>query len=382
MAIEIDGVTLSDIPEGVLDTHPYWVIMDITVISSGDRTRLLVASSSEIGLMTASVGNQLGATIFDDFIVSFDPTFRQFMYDATSDGWTEITSSKATAMDGVYAMFAHLNDLSDGKKYRTVWANHDIRLITSIDLSTGAMTFSEDIWFGDSTIAQEEAYAVPGAWLKSMGDQIRRVAKAYNRHTYKEFLSLLDEHIDGGLTEDEALIQRFSNGKIHFENGSITTLENSEVTSITAYQYAEFTNFTGANFANVTEIESYAFVRCANLRNIDFPNVSTIGNGAFNNSGVVKADLPKASSIGLIAFAGCSNLETVILRNTEAVCGIPNKYIFRYTPIWPDAEGVEATGYIYVPSALLDAYKADTYWSTYAAQFRAIEDYPDICGTT
>ena len=32
-------------------------------------------------------------------------------------------------------------------------------------------------------------------------------------------------------------------------------------------------------------------------------------------------------------------------------------------------------GYIYVPFALIEQYKAATNWSTYAAQFRALEDY-------
>ena len=38
-------------------------------------------------------------------------------------------------------------------------------------------------------------------------------------------------------------------------------------------------------------------------------------------------------------------------------------------------------GYIYVPAALVDSYKVATNWSTYAAQFRALEDYT-VDGTT
>jgi hypothetical protein len=30
---------------------------------------------------------------------------------------------------------------------------------------------------------------------------------------------------------------------------------------------------------------------------------------------------------------------------------------------------------------LVDSYKTATNWSKYATQIRAIEDYPDICGT-
>jgi hypothetical protein len=38
----------------------------------------------------------------------------------------------------------------------------------------------------------------------------------------------------------------------------------------------------------------------------------------------------------------------------------------------------DGTGYIYVPSALVETYKTASNWVTYAAQIRAIEDYPEI----
>ena len=43
--------------------------------------------------------------------------------------------------------------------------------------------------------------------------------------------------------------------------------------------------------------------------------------------------------------------------------------VFKNTPI------ASGTGYIYVPRALVDSYKVATNWATYAAQFRALEDY-------
>ena len=52
-----------------------------------------------------------------------------------------------------------------------------------------------------------------------------------------------------------------------------------------------------------------------------------------------------------------------------------NTNAFSNTPI------KSGNGYIYVPAALVDSYKADSKWSTYANQIRAIEEYPEICGT-
>ena len=80
------------------------------------------------------------------------------------------------------------------------------------------------------------------------------------------------------------------------------------------------------------------------------------------------------TSIAATAFDTCSALTTVILRKNQ-VCTLANVSAFNSTPI------KSGTGYVYVPSALVDSYKTATNWSTYAAQIRAIEDYPDICGT-
>lgn len=74
-------------------------------------------------------------------------------------------------------------------------------------------------------------------------------------------------------------------------------------------------------------------------------------------------------------FYECQVLETVIIRTSE-ICVLDSYMAFTGTPI------ESGTGYIYVPSALVDSYKAATNWTTYADQIRAIEDYPDICGGT
>lgn len=101
----------------------------------------------------------------------------------------------------------------------------------------------------------------------------------------------------------------------------------------------------------ITNVGAYAFHKCTSLVEVDLPNVSTIADNGFNN---------------------CSALVTLIVRST-AVCALKTN-VFLSTPI------ANGTGYIYVPRALVDSYKAATNWSVYASQIRAIEDYPDICG--
>ena len=124
----------------------------------------------------------------------------------------------------------------------------------------------------------------------------------------------------------------------------------------------------------VTSIGNYAFQSCSALTTADFPAATSIGNDAFTSCRkMTKADFPAATSIGNSAFESCAALKTLILRSgTMATLG--NTNAFYETPI------SSGTGYIYVPAALVDSYKADGKWSTYANKIRAIEDYPEICG--
>ena len=57
------------------------------------------------------------------------------------------------------------------------------------------------------------------------------------------------------------------------------------------------------------------------------------------------------------------------MRSTE-ICTISKSDVLNNTPTTNNK-----TGYIYVPRALVDSYKSATNWSTYASQFRALEDY-------
>ena len=84
-----------------------------------------------------------------------------------------------------------------------------------------------------------------------------------------------------------------------------------------------------------------------------------------------RLDLPKATSIGATCFA-YTNIYTALILRSNTLCTLANKNAFTSTRIAGGA------GYIYVPSALLEEYKAATNWSNYANQFRAIEDYPNL----
>lgn len=111
------------------------------------------------------------------------------------------------------------------------------------------------------------------------------------------------------------------------------------------------------------------------LTDVNLPELECAAAQMFCDcSALTKIDLPKATEVGRYAFEK-SGIETLILRS-ETVATLVHTNAFTSTPI------ASGTGYIYVPAALIEDYKGATNWSTYAAQFRAIEDYPDICSPT
>lgn len=154
---------------------------------------------------------------------------------------------------------------------------------------------------------------------------------------------------------------------------SITEI-TSEVRVVGKYALTYCASIVSARFPRATSIESYAFNKCVSLKNIELPQVINIGYYSLGECNKLeKIELPYATSILGYAFYRCSQLQSVIIA-TNKVCQLADISTFNYTPI------KNGTGYIYVPKALVEEYKAATNWSTFAAQIRAIEDYPDITG--
>lgn len=153
----------------------------------------------------------------------------------------------------------------------------------------------------------------------------------------------------------------------------ITSYSNSTLTKLGSYALSG-TKITSLNLPALTTIAAYTFYECTTLTNVTFPSLTVNPYNGFRQfKGLVKADLPVLTEIGANGFYQCTALTTLILRNST-VCIVSSSTVFSGSPI------ASGTGYIYVPSALVNSYKNATNWATYANQFRAIEDYPEICG--
>jgi hypothetical protein len=164
--------------------------------------------------------------------------------------------------------------------------------------------------------------------------------------------------------------------------GQLKEYSSDEVTTMTSWCMASFTGLVTLSLPNCKKVEYYSFNGCTNLENVDMPQCISLNAGAFNNCRKLPLlKLPSVTYINVSAFNGCSVFEALILPNTAGMCTLANTNAFAGTPI------ASGTGYIYVPRAYLsdtDAskdYRRATNWSTFAAQFRALEDYT-VDGTT
>lgn len=140
-------------------------------------------------------------------------------------------------------------------------------------------------------------------------------------------------------------------------------------------------NYTDIVDEKTTALPTYIFAYSNMLTSYVGKCVVKMGAQCFRaNSSVTKVDFhtdfkedANTYNIPVATFYGCSALTTLILRG-GSVIQLDGVNAFTNSPI------ANGTGYIYVPSALVEDYKAATNWTTYADQIRAIEDYPDVCG--
>ena len=139
-----------------------------------------------------------------------------------------------------------------------------------------------------------------------------------------------------------------------------------------AWAFSGTTRLKTVNFPELEQLEDYAFREGGLTGRVVLPKLTRIGNGTFMNCPIEILDLSAVTYING-PFEYCTSLVALIIR-TPTVCTWGTNWGL------PPTIMSTGTGYIYVPRALVDSYKAATNWSTYAAQIRAIEDYPEITG--
>lgn len=100
-------------------------------------------------------------------------------------------------------------------------------------------------------------------------------------------------------------------------------------------------------------------------------NAVNVRPSAFNGlDSLVTAEFMVVRNIYDYAFYGCSSLEALIIRTSDAICNLASTTAFY-------GSGIESTGngHIYVPDDMVYAYRSQTNWSNYASKIRPLSEY-------
>lgn len=168
-------------------------------------------------------------------------------------------------------------------------------------------------------------------------------------------------------------------GSRMFQHCSALTDDSFDIPNLIHTNAGDFWDCTGLTKipyeSQLDYVGDHCFRGCL-IQSANLPDVTGIGYSSFQDcKSLVRVDVgvKQRRTLRKDTFNGCSALETCIFR-ADAFLPMDNTSAFKGTPI------ESGTGYIYVPSALVDQYKAATNWTVYADQIRAIEDYSEITG--
>lgn len=169
---------------------------------------------------------------------------------------------------------------------------------------------------------------------------------------------------------------------------TITEFYSNSCNKIGEYSFRDCENLKTLVAPNAKSVETYALYGCSKLESIVLPSVTTVTTNSFREASNLEViDLPKLTNIPANAFYGCRGLKALILRSeTMVTLSSTNAFYQCYCILGTKNSGYnpngEKIGFFYVPKALIEDYKVATNWAddTLVTQFRAIEDYPDICG--
>lgn len=217
----------------------------------------------------------------------------------------------------------------------------------------------------------------------SGGNDIQAIEDGFLNHTYPAG-DYVNDRIDWtiypyqfshntGLTSVNLPNVIIIDEKAFFACSNLTEVIAPKADTINTYAFTE-SGIKKAYFPNWAQITGYTFVSCQQLESVYLPKATESYTTAFSNCpALTRVDLPVVRNINTRLFQNCRALTTLILRNASQVVTLASTNAFSGSGI------ATGTGYVYVPQALIEEYKTATNWATFAAQLRAIEDYPEIC---
>lgn len=295
----------------------------------------------------------------------------QYTY-AFANGWSLTPGGSAnanalkavTADRSVYAVFT-----ATVRTYTVTWKNGSTTLETDTNVPYGTVpTYNGSTPVYSGTEAEDYEFSGWSPAVEAVtGDTTYTAQFKYNGYYY---VKVLDRSLSGAYT-NETVTQV---GQYALSYSNITSLSLPAVTDIGQFAFY-YTKATTVDIPECLTVSSQTFGR-SGLTTLHAPKLKNVGYCTFEQVRAKTLDLPSVTRISDNGFYNSSMLTAVILRS-ETMCVLDAVGAFNNTPI---KNNRNATGYVYVPSALVDTYKADSVWSSLASRIRAIEDYPDITG--
>ncbi len=230
--------------------------------------------------------------------------------------------------------------------------------------------------------------------LKAIADAIREKSGAEDTYKPSEMAAAIQAIETGG--DVDALIERTA------------TDITSNATIIGDNTFSYYRTLITADFPLATTVDKNGFYCCSGLETLNLPKVKSIGYNSCNGcSALETVYLPECEMIDYSGFSGCKALEKIdlpcvtemgsyafrygyslkaVIMRKAALCSVGSSpFIDCYHILGTVNETYNPNGakdgYIYVPSAVIEEYKTTVPWSSYADQFRALEDYT-VDGTT
>ena len=200
-------------------------------------------------------------------------------------------------------------------------------------------------------------------------------------------------------------------GKYAFvENEILLSINLPKCTTVDNYGFYMCRNLTNINLPKCTSVGEYALAGLTKIVSVDLPECVTAGKTAFrNNTNMTSINLPKCETIDNNGLAYCSSLTQIVLPKIKTIgafglesctklqtvdlgadvvsvggaafssCTKLDTLIIRANTLLPFSNNMLAStkiaggyGHIYVPTELVDTYKAAAGWSTYANIIEAI----------
>ena len=164
---------------------------------------------------------------------------------------------------------------------------------------------------------------------------------------------------------------------------SLASVDLPACTSVGTSAFSNCSVLASVGLPACTSVGEGALSGCSVLASVGLPACTSVGNNAFGSCiSLASVDLPVCTRVGTSAFSYCSRLTSVVIR-TESMCALTNKNAFdgcRHILGIVGSSNPEGLkdGYIYVPDALVEDYKAATNWSTYASQIKPLSEYVEV----